>query len=58
MFGIARTTGTGFLKYLSIAAIGTQLLGAYALPFETVSLVLLVAIVGALALSSGGKADR
>ena len=42
----------------SIAAIGQALLSSHALPFEAVSLVLLVAIVGALALSSDTKASR
>lgn len=36
---------------LSIHAIGKSLLGTYALPFEVVSLVLLVAIIGALVIS-------
>ena len=36
----------------SIGGIGKALLSTYALPFETVSLVLLVAIIGALLISS------
>jgi NADH-quinone oxidoreductase subunit J len=36
----------------SIQAIGRSLLSAYALPFEAVSLVLLVAIIGAMVISS------
>ena len=36
----------------SIQAIGKSLLSDYALPFETVSLILLVAIIGALVISS------
>ncbi len=42
----------------SIAAIGEALLKTHALPFEAVSVVLLIAIVGALALSSGEKAPK
>ena len=42
----------------SIRTIGRELLTTYALPFEAVSLVLLVAILGALLLSGrGGKED-
>ncbi len=37
---------------VSIAGIGKSLLTTYALPFEAVSLVLLVAIIGALVISS------
>ena len=37
---------------ISIAGIGRSLLTTYALPFEAVSLVLLVAIIGALVISS------
>lgn len=40
----------------SIKAIGKALLADYALPFEAVSLVLLVAIIGALVISSGKDA--
>ena len=36
----------------SLRAIGKALIGTYALPFEAVSLVLLVAIIGALVVSS------
>ena len=37
---------------ISIAGIGRSLLTTYALPFEAVSLILLVAIIGALVISS------
>ncbi len=40
----------------SIRAVGRSLLTHYALPFEAVSLVLLVAIIGALVISSGKDA--
>ena len=36
----------------SMAAVGKSLLSVYALPFETISLVLLIAIIGALIVSS------
>ena len=40
----------------SMAAIGRSLLSVYALPFEAVSLILLVAIIGALVISSSKDA--
>jgi NADH:ubiquinone oxidoreductase subunit 6 (subunit J) len=39
----------------SIPAIGVALLTTYSLPFELISLVLLVAILGALAIARGGR---
>ena len=39
----------------SIQAIGIALLTTYSLPFELISLVLLVAILGALAIARGGR---
>ncbi len=39
----------------SIAAIGRALLTTYSLPFELISAVLLVAILGALAIARGGR---
>ncbi len=42
---------------LSIQAIGKSLLGTYALPFEAVSIVLLVAIIGALVISSAKESS-
>lgn len=39
----------------SVQAIGTALLTTYSLPFELISLVLLVAILGALAIARGGR---
>ena len=39
----------------SIRAIGVALLTTYSLPFELISLVLLVAILGALAIARGGR---
>jgi NADH-quinone oxidoreductase subunit J len=39
----------------SVQAIGTSLLTTYSLPFELISLVLLVAILGALTLARGGR---
>jgi NADH-quinone oxidoreductase subunit J len=41
----------------SMKAIGRSLLTAYALPFETVSLVLLIAIIGALVVSSSRESS-
>ncbi len=54
LLGLLRRTawpsvGTGDI---SIAGIGRSLLTTYALPFEAVSLVLLVAIIGALVIST------
>ena len=49
---MAATTGN-----YSIRAIGKSLLTVYALPFEAVSLVLLVAIIGALLISSQKEAS-
>jgi len=39
----------------SVAAIGTALLTTYSLPFELISIVLLVAILGALTLARAGR---
>jgi NADH-quinone oxidoreductase subunit J len=39
----------------SVQAIGIALLSTYSLPFELISLVLLVAILGALTLARGGR---
>ena len=39
----------------SVAAIGSALLTTYSLPFELISLVLLVAILGALVIARGGR---
>jgi NADH-quinone oxidoreductase subunit J len=39
----------------SVQAIGTALLTTYSLPFELISLVLLVAILGALVIARGGR---
>lgn len=39
----------------SVQAIGIALLTTYSLPFELISLVLLVAILGALAIARGGR---
>lgn len=39
----------------SVKAIGVALLTTYALPFELISLVLLVAILGALVIARGGR---
>jgi NADH-quinone oxidoreductase subunit J len=39
----------------SVRAIGIALLTTYSLPFELISLVLLVAILGALAIARGGR---
>ena len=39
----------------SVQAIGIALLTTYSLPFELISLVLLVAILGALTLARGGR---
>lgn len=39
----------------SVKAIGVALLTTYSLPFELISLVLLVAILGALAIARGGR---
>ncbi|MFA5263667.1 MAG: NADH-quinone oxidoreductase subunit J [Opitutaceae bacterium] len=39
----------------SVKAIGIALLTTYSLPFELISLVLLVAILGALAIARGGR---
>jgi NADH-quinone oxidoreductase subunit J len=39
----------------SIKAIGVALLTTYSLPFELISLVLLVAILGALVIARGGR---
>lgn len=39
----------------SVQAIGVSLLTTYSLPFELISLVLLVAILGALTLARGGR---
>jgi NADH:ubiquinone oxidoreductase subunit 6 (subunit J) len=39
----------------SVATIGVSLLTTYSLPFELISLVLLVAILGALTLARGGR---
>jgi NADH-quinone oxidoreductase subunit J len=39
----------------SVRAIGISLLTAYSLPFELISLVLLVAILGALVIARGGR---
>jgi len=39
----------------SVQAIGVALLTTYSLPFELISLVLLVAILGALAIARGGR---
>ncbi len=39
----------------SVAAIGTSLLSTYSLAFELISLVLLVAILGALVIARGGR---
>jgi NADH:ubiquinone oxidoreductase subunit 6 (subunit J) len=39
----------------SVAAIGTALLTTYSLAFELISLVLLVAILGALVLARSGR---
>jgi len=49
----AARTGDG-----SLWAIGVQLLTRYSLAFEVISLVLLVAIVGALAIARGGRDHR
>ncbi len=49
---LAARTSDGSLK-----AIGMALLTTYSLAFELVSLVLLVAIVGALAIARGGRDD-
>ena len=39
----------------SVAAIGSALLTTYSLPFELISLVLLVSILGALVIARGGR---
>ncbi len=39
----------------SVAAIGTSLLSTYSMAFELISLVLLVAILGALVIARGGR---
>ena len=39
----------------SVRAIGISLLTTYSLPFELISLVLLVAILGALVIAHGGR---
>jgi NADH:ubiquinone oxidoreductase subunit 6 (subunit J) len=41
-----------------VAAIGNALLSTYALPFELISLVLLVAILGALVIARGGREKK
>ena len=41
----------------SVSALGVALLTTYSLPFELISLVLLVAILGALALARGGRSQ-
>jgi len=41
----------------SVAAIGTALLTTYSLPFELISLVLLVAILGALVIARRGRSS-
>lgn len=42
----------------SIKTIGNELLSTYALPFEVISLVLLVAIIGALVIARGGRSKE
>jgi NADH-quinone oxidoreductase subunit J len=42
----------------SVAAIGISLLTTYSLPFELISLVLLVAILGALVIARGGRSRQ
>jgi NADH:ubiquinone oxidoreductase subunit 6 (subunit J) len=42
-------------KMWSVEAIGRSLLTTYSLPFELISLVLLVAILGALVIARGGR---
>jgi NADH:ubiquinone oxidoreductase subunit 6 (subunit J) len=42
----------------SVQAIGVSLLTTYSLPFELISLVLLVAILGALTLARGGRSKQ
>lgn len=39
-------------KAISLAEIGKQLLGTYALPFEVISVILLAALIGAIVISS------
>ncbi len=61
-WGIARLDVKGPWRALgervndgSLKAMGIELLTTYSLAFETISLVLLVAIVGALAVARGGR---
>ena len=42
----------------SVRAIGISLLTTYSLPFELISLVLLVAILGALVIAHGGRSSQ
>jgi NADH-quinone oxidoreductase subunit J len=42
----------------SVRAIGISLLTTYSLPFELISLVLLVAILGALVIARGGRSRQ
>lgn len=59
LFGLLRRTDWPLAANgdLSIQAIGRSLLGTYALPFEAVSVVLLVAIIGALVISSSKESS-
>jgi NADH-quinone oxidoreductase subunit J len=41
-----------------VRAIGISLLTTYSLPFELISLVLLVAILGALVIARGGRSRQ
>lgn len=62
-YGVAHvSTSTGWLNPAaarvndgSVRAIGIELLTTYSLPFELISLVLLVAILGALAIAHDGR---
>lgn len=51
MLVVYRVTGAGVPKNVPVAALGAGLLGPYTLPFELISIVLLVAIVGAVLLA-------
>jgi NADH-quinone oxidoreductase subunit J len=42
----------------SVQAIGVSLLTTYSLPFELISLVLLIAILGALVIARGGRRQK
>ena len=56
--GSAKALATADASDGSVRALGISLLTTYSLPFELISLVLLVAILGALVIARGGRSSQ